>query len=459
MDPVRSNRRSLCQPLPIAPALALSACACVALAGVPSSRLHAARPTPLDRSRHRATAAVLFCYATEIGGVDMRSRDPDLDASLHTLASLSASFVREGGFVSGPAQKTLAAPADARTRVARLVAQLDATHTAGISEPEGTPPEQLRRPSALLLSVPVALAYVRHPEDGTRAATRCARLCDPDPHAEPCARAATAALCALLAGDQDRDRVVCRAALAADDGEVSRRLRSMRVKRWKQLGHGQGALDRIERTLRVWYAGQGFSETEREGRARLPAAGSRRFLAALAAATYGVSQLPERLMARFVDNGSASRLAHDLYDLANEGILVPVPEEATAAAAVPPRQSTGPPPRTGLPPRARSSPETPAPPACQRAGATPPSPPVATPGPASHHTPAEHAAPPDTQVARAPTVAAPPARPHPPGPANPPTAAESPESPCLPVIPAVPEWPTEPGWPEAQARPASATTP
>jgi hypothetical protein len=87
-------------------------------------------------------------------------------------------------------------------------------------------------------------------------------------------------------------------------------------------------MGRLERVIQIWYQGTNYRDTMENGGKNLRSREGLSYLAALAAATYGMESLPDRVAAAASADSGLMEMVNDLYDLAtSEAVLRVLPSE------------------------------------------------------------------------------------------------------------------------------------
>ncbi|MCL2001207.1 MAG: hypothetical protein FWG74_07210, partial [Planctomycetes bacterium] len=183
-------------------------------------------------------------------------------------------------------------------------------------------------PGTLAYLPALAVVYAAYQADGQAAAAQLAILKDDDLRAASAARAAFSLLARVLTSQQhDKDGWVRSASTDSRDPDTEQDIRAVRVKDWRYLRGEECAMGRLERAIYIWYKGNGYEEIMDAGRKSLRSRESLAYLAALAAATYGMESLPSRVIATGASDRQLLELINDLYDLAVSEAVLKVEEE------------------------------------------------------------------------------------------------------------------------------------
>jgi hypothetical protein len=317
----------------------------------PAAGAEEVRRGPYEATRHRAAVLALLAYGRPL---------PEATAETRSRARLEAFAERlafDGGLLPEEAARALGVDAGPHRRVERLIEQLDRLRGGPV------PPGGRDRPGALLLALPVALAYAAHPEDALRGAEAAATLAEDRLHAAATARVAAHVLLECLYGERDRRAIIHFAARASGDPGTGRAIRAARLGPFDQLRPEGDLLGDLQRALYLWCLSGSYGEAVRAGETHLAGWEARLLLAVLAAAYHGPRELPDPLVATFVRDQDRSGLADLLGRLASDGILIPVADGP--AGPVPgalPSADRGAAPRAPEPPRLPAAPTAPAPP-------------------------------------------------------------------------------------------------
>ncbi len=266
------------------------------------------------------------------------------------VVAFSRSLVYEGGYYPREIYQILGIENASTARVARITRQLDKA-TGGKPSPwevagrvgrsglsgssdnwamaPGADGEAgVSSPGTLAYLPALAIVYAAYPADGREAAAQLAILKDDDLRAASAARAAFSLLARVLVAERhDKDEWLRSASADSRDSDTEQDLRAVRVKDWRYLRGEECAMGRLERPVYIWYKGEGYEEIMEEGRKSLRSSESLAYLAALAAATYGMESLPRRVIASGASDRQLLELINDLHDLAVSEAVLKVGEE------------------------------------------------------------------------------------------------------------------------------------
>ena len=324
------------------------------------------RQAVFTQGRATAVLAALFHYdASEVKGreswnagaesaiASLSPRRAVLAPERGKVREFARSLISEGGYFPKEIYQLLGYGDVAAARAVRVIRQLDNLAGAGGGVPApweaagrvgrsgligssdhwamaaGPAGESLPTSPGTLAYLPVlVVAYAAYPADGGEAAAQLAVLKDDDLRAGPAARAAAALLFHILSGSRhDKDAWIVAAAADSRDAETGRDVKSVRVKDWRYLRGEECAMGRLERAVHVWYKSESYETAMAAGTENLRSSESLAYLAALAAATYGMEGLPRRVIAAGAADRSLVELVNDLYDLANSEAVIRVAPE------------------------------------------------------------------------------------------------------------------------------------
>lgn len=255
------------------------------------------------------------------------------------VIDFARSLVYEGGFYPKEIYQLLGYSDVNTARIARLTRQLDRVSNkkpapwevagrvgrsgnTGASDhwamvPGDSGDASTSSPGTLAYLPALAIVYAAYPNDGREAAAQLAILKDDDLRAAPAARVAFSLLVRILvAKEYDKDAWLRDASRDSRDSDTERDIRSVRVKNWQYLRGEECAMGRLERAIFLWYKGESYQEIMDLGRENLRSRESLAYLAALAAATYGMESLPNRVIANGASDRQLLDLVNDLHDLA-----------------------------------------------------------------------------------------------------------------------------------------------
>lgn len=266
------------------------------------------------------------------------------------VVAFANSLVYEGGYYPSEIYKLLGAEGGKNAKVGRIMRQLDASEgkkpapwevagrvgrsdLGGVSDnwamAPGEPDEEgISSPGTLAYLPMLAIAYAAYPQDGLEAAAQLATLKDDDIRAAAAARGGVSLLMrVLVAAKHDKDAWLRDASTDTLDPDTEHDLRTVRVKDWKYLRGEECAMGRLERAIYIWYKGESYQEIMAEGRKQLRSREGLAYLATLAAATYGMESMPERVIVSGASDSQLLRLIDDLHDLATSEALLQVHSE------------------------------------------------------------------------------------------------------------------------------------
>lgn len=322
-------------------------------------------------SRGRTTALLTALFYHDAGAIETDDHQAERDAATpgavfasvppsqamfsrerSRIAEFARSLIYEGGFYPKEIYQLLGYSNMNTARVARLTRQLDKvankkpapwevagrvgrSGSSGASDhwamaPAANGADEVSSPGTLAYLPSLAIVYAAYPEDGREAAAQLAILKDDDLRAAPAARTAFSLLVrVLLAKEHDKDAWLREASRDSRDADTERDIRSVRVKDWKYLRGEECAMGRLERVIHIWYKGQSYREIMETGRERLRSRESLAYLAALAAVTYGMESLPNRVIASGASDRQLLDLITDLHDLATgDAVLRVSPDQS-----------------------------------------------------------------------------------------------------------------------------------
>ncbi|MHC4872935.1 MAG: hypothetical protein ACYTFY_13920 [Planctomycetota bacterium] len=180
--------------------------------------------------------------------------------------------------------------------------------------------------STLLLTVPVALAYIRIPDDAYRAAEIAASFKDPDNKIlMGSARAFVSLLHTVIRGNYKTRKQALRRS-ASQSGVTRVRDELERVITDQPLDPvGSNPAEVIAVVFRAWYDSSSYlGALSRLDKNSSPM--HRRLLGALAGATYGVSKIPHKFWPGHFSCQQIEVVSNQLSDLAADGVLLEVKE-------------------------------------------------------------------------------------------------------------------------------------
>lgn len=282
------------------------------LCGVQLSAASAADGDPVVRPLHQALLVSLLARptATDNNSGNVDSASPQQQK----LNALCRSFVREGGFLQPEAKRNLGLTGSGAERAARLFHALDGDRSR-VQAPE--------LPDPVLSAATMALCYARPSADGEAAARQCAALIDNDLRTQDTGAVAYRLLSSCLTGEKDKQFLLKDAASVAQDDYVGRMIRSVRLQEWRKLNDESAPLGKFQRALAIWFHTNSSGEARQKGDELLETPESRAMLQAMNAAYYGADALPDDVSQ---DAGQLASLSSDLYDMASEGFVLPVPD-------------------------------------------------------------------------------------------------------------------------------------
>jgi len=291
------------------------------------------------RGRHRALVYALTQRPATAGNPATANNADDTSRRFRVLCR---SMVHEGGFLRQEAASALGIDTSPVGQIARAFHELDGDKSKlTLQEP----------PDPVLSSALMALCYSQPSVDGLRAAKQCAGLIDDDKRTQESGAVTYMMLSSCLSGENDKQTILNDASAVTDDEYVGRMVRSVRLQEWSKLHGEEKALGRLQRALSIWYHTDSAQQANELGHSQLQTQSAQKLLSAFTAAYYG--ELPQAQTANAAkpittnqknvnsaetadlhkDQAEMAELAADLYQMAEEGFVLPVPEAVAPAPA------------------------------------------------------------------------------------------------------------------------------